>query len=62
MNTIISLVSSFLGSYAPLSLDDGQPILGLAGVDFTYIFSGILLCLTVWFVFKCILAIFRGVQ
>lgn len=62
MNTLVSLVHSFLGYYTPLCLDDGQPILGLAGVDFTYIFSGVLLCLTVWFFYKCILAIFRGVS
>ena len=52
MNDFIRFLDSLLGSYTPISDASGVIPAGLAGVDFPYIFRGLLFCIIVYSVFK----------
>lgn len=48
-------VVQVLGTYTPVTYGADNVIPpGLAGVDWSYVFAGVLLCIVVWSVFKLI--------
>lgn len=62
-NDLIEWVEGVLGTYVPNTYDISQVVgedevtqtiipSGLAGVDWRYIFTGVLLCITIWSVFR----------
>lgn len=54
-------LTDILGSYSPVTYTDSNGIdivaSGLAGLDWEYIFTGVLFCITVW----CVLKILGGI-
>lgn len=52
MSTFRAFLDSVLGTYVPFMASDGTIPSGMAGVDWSYVFAGLLLCIVVWSVFK----------
>lgn len=52
MSTFRAFLDSVLDTYVPVMASDGTIPSGLAGVDWSYVFAGLLLCIVVWSVFK----------
>lgn len=54
MSTFRAYINSVLGTYVPVTDASGVIPSGFAGVDWSFIFAGVLLCLVVFCVFKVI--------
>lgn len=51
---MIAFFQSVLGSYTPVLNPDNTVAIGLAGVDFPYVFRAVFLALVVYSILKCI--------
>lgn len=51
---MIDFFASILGVYTPIANSDGSIAVGLAGVDFPYVFRAVFFALVVYSVLKCI--------
>lgn len=51
---MIAFLQSVLGAYTPVLNPDNTVAIGLAGVDFPYVFRAVFLALVVYSVLKCI--------
>ena len=51
---MIAFFQSVLGSYTPVLNPDNTVAIGLAGVDFPYLFRAVFLALVVYSVLKCL--------
>lgn len=51
---MIDFFSEILGNYTPITNIDGSIAIGLAGVDFPYIFRALFFALVVYSVLRCI--------
>ena len=51
---MIAFFQSVLGTYTPVLNPDQSVAIGLAGVDFPYVFRAVFLALVVYSVLKCI--------
>lgn len=51
---MIEFFQSVLGSYSPILNPDGSIAIGMAGLDFPYIFRAVFLLVVVYSVLKCI--------
>lgn len=54
MSAIVEFLRSVIGTYTPVTGNDGTVLHGIAGVNFEYIISGLLVVLCVYCVFKII--------
>lgn len=51
---MIAFFQSVLGTYTPVLNPDNTVAIGLAGVDFPYVFRAVFLALVVYSVLKCL--------
>lgn len=52
MNDFIIFLTNLLGDYVPISDTAGNIPYGMAGVDFSYVFRGIVFCIVIYSVFR----------
>ena len=57
MNDFIQFLNNLFGTYSPVVSSDGTVAIGMAGVDYTYVFRAILFVVVVYSVFKLLGAI-----
>ena len=57
MNDFIQFLNSLFGAYTPVVDSSGQIAVGMAGVDYPYVFRAILFVVVVYSVFKLLGAI-----
>lgn len=65
MTSIKAFIDSILGTYVPVSYTDGSVDIipsGLSGVDWSYVFSGALLLLTFYCIFRIIGGLLSNVK
>lgn len=51
---MISAITNFLGAYTQLNGD------GIASINWPWILGAVLLVITIWFLYKIILVVFKG--
>lgn len=57
MNEFIQFLNGLFGNYTPVVSSDGSVAIGMAGVDYPYVFRALLFVIVVYSVFKLLGAI-----
>ena len=52
MNDFIQFLSGLFGNYTPVLSSDGSAAIGMAGVDFPYVFRAIIFIVVIYSVFN----------